>query len=204
VIERRGYVLPVASMAAILPPVGLGAYGAAKSGVENLGHALRVEMQGFGVDVGVAYFSWIDTEMVRGVSRHHPGFAAVRKGLRGPASRVLPPAAAAEAIARGVERRSRRVVAPGFVGLLYRLRGLIPELLDRESAKAGPTVEQYTAELVAERGAFGAGLRPGEAASDAAARSTGREPVADPGARREPLSDPTAGDTDHEATAPRA
>ena len=37
VIERRGYVLPVASMAAILPPVGLAAYGAAKSGVENLG-----------------------------------------------------------------------------------------------------------------------------------------------------------------------
>ena len=50
VIERRGYVLPVASMAAILPPVGLGAYGAAKSGVEALGHALRVEMQGFGVE----------------------------------------------------------------------------------------------------------------------------------------------------------
>ena len=36
IIERRGYVLPVASMAAILPPVGLGAYGAAKSGVEAL------------------------------------------------------------------------------------------------------------------------------------------------------------------------
>ena len=177
-VERRGYVLGVASLAAIVPPAGLGAYAASKAGLEQLLDVLRVEVRHLGVDVGVAYFSWIDTEMVRGVSRHHPGFAAIREGLRGPASRTLPVAAAAEAIARGVERRSRRVIAPGFVGLLYRLRGLIPEVLDRESSKAGPTVEQHTAELVAERGAFGAGLRPGEAASDAAARSTGREAAA--------------------------
>jgi NAD(P)-dependent dehydrogenase (short-subunit alcohol dehydrogenase family) len=173
-VERRGYVLGVASLAAIVPPAGLGAYAASKAGLEQLLDVLRVEVRHRGVDVGVAYFSWIDTEMVRGVSRHHPGFASIHEGLRGPASRMLPVAAAAEAIARGVERRSRRVVAPGFVGLLYRLRGLIPELLDRESSKAGPTVEQHTAEMVAERGAFGAGLRPGEAASDAAARSMGR------------------------------
>ena len=32
-------------MAAILPPVGLAAYGAAKAGVENLSLALRVETQ---------------------------------------------------------------------------------------------------------------------------------------------------------------
>ena len=177
-VQRRGYVLGVASLAAIVPPAGLGAYAASKAGLEQLLDVLRAEVRHLGVDVGVAYFSWIDTEMVRGVDRHHPGFTRVREGLPWPASRTLPVAAAAEAIARGVERRSRRVVAPRFVGLLYRLRGLIPELLDRESAKAGATVDEHTAELVAERGAFGAGLRPGEVASDAAARSTGRESAA--------------------------
>jgi hypothetical protein len=89
-------------------------------------------------------------------------------------------ARAADAIARGVERRSRRVVAPGFVGALYRLRGLLPELLDREAAKAGPEADRYTAELVAERGAFAAGLRPGELGSQAAARSAGRSEAAAP------------------------
>ena len=89
VIERRGYILPVASMAAILPPVGLGAYGAAKSGVENLGHALRVETQHYGVDVGVAYFSWIDTEMVRGADRTELG-ASMRAMLTGPLAKHLP------------------------------------------------------------------------------------------------------------------
>jgi NAD(P)-dependent dehydrogenase (short-subunit alcohol dehydrogenase family) len=174
VIARRGYVLGVASLAAIVAPLGLGAYGASKAGLEQLLNVLRIEVRHLGVDVGVAYFSWIDTDMVRGADAQHPGFAAMRRGLRGPAGRTLPVADAAEAIARGVERRSRRVVAPGFVGPLFRLRGLVPELLDRQAAKIAPEVDRFTAEMVAERGAFAAGLRPGERGSEAAARSAGR------------------------------
>src|SRR5919197_2555836 len=173
VIARRGYVLGVASLAAIVAPLGLGAYGASKAGLEHLLNVLRIEVAHLGVDVGVAYFSWIDTDMVRGAEAQHPGFAAMRAGLRGPAGKTLPASEAAEAIARGVDRRSRRVVAPGFVGALYRLRGLIPELVDRQATRIAPEVDRFTAEMVAERGAFAAGLRPGERASEAAARSAG-------------------------------
>jgi NAD(P)-dependent dehydrogenase (short-subunit alcohol dehydrogenase family) len=173
-IARRGYVLGVASLAAIVAPLGIGAYGASKAGLEQLLNVLRLEVRHLGVDVGVAYFSWIDTEMVRGAEKSHPGFAAMRKGLRGPAGKTLPVGDAADAIVRGVQRRSRRVVAPGFVGALYRLRGLVPELIDREALKSAPEVDRMTAEMVAERGSFAAGLRPGEQASEAAARSAGR------------------------------
>ena len=132
IIERRGYVLPVASMAAILPPVGLGAYGAAKSGVEALGHALRVEMQGYGVDVGVAYFSWIDTEMVRGADRTEIG-AAMRAELKGPLARTYPVSAAAEAVVRGIERRSRIVACPRRLLIaLMAIKPLLPWLTERE------------------------------------------------------------------------
>jgi NAD(P)-dependent dehydrogenase (short-subunit alcohol dehydrogenase family) len=174
VVARRGYVLGVASLAAIVAPVGIGAYGASKAGLEQLLNVLRLEVHHLGVDVGVAYFSFIDTDMTRGAASHHPGFAAMREGLRGPAGRTLPVGDAADAIVRGVQRRSRRVVAPGFVGALYRLRGLIPELIDREAVKVAADVDRFTAEMVAERGAFAAGLRPGEPASEAAARSAGR------------------------------
>jgi NAD(P)-dependent dehydrogenase (short-subunit alcohol dehydrogenase family) len=174
VVARRGYVLGVASLAAIVAPVGIGAYGASKAGLEQLLNVLRVEVHHLGVDVGVAYFSFIDTDMTRGAESYHPGFAAMRKGLRGPAGRTLPVGDAADAIVRGVQRRSRRVVAPGFVGVAYRLRGLIPELIDREALKVATDVDRFTAEMVAERGAFAAGLRPGEQASEAAARSAGR------------------------------
>jgi NAD(P)-dependent dehydrogenase (short-subunit alcohol dehydrogenase family) len=174
VIARRGYVLGVASLAAIVAPLGIGAYGASKAGLEQLLNVLRLEVHHLGVDVGVAYFSWIDTDMVRGAESHHPGFAAMRKGVRGPAGKTLPVGDAADAIVRGVHKRSRRVVAPGFVGALYRLRGLVPELIDREALKSAPDVDRFTAEMVAERGPFAAGLRPGEPASEAAARSAGR------------------------------
>ena len=131
IIERRGYVLPVASMAAILPPVGLGAYGAAKSGVEALGHALRVETQGYGVGVGVAYFSWIDTEMVRGADRTEIG-AAMRATLKGPLAKTYPVSAAAEAVVRGIERRSRIVACPRWLIALMAIKPLLPWLTERE------------------------------------------------------------------------
>jgi NAD(P)-dependent dehydrogenase (short-subunit alcohol dehydrogenase family) len=173
-VERRGYVLGVASVGAIVAPPGLGAYAASKAGLEQLLDVLRIEVRHLGVDVGVAYFSWIDTDMVRGTERHHADFASMRGRIRGPAGRTLPVADAADAIVRGVERRSRRVFAPGWVAALSRLRGLVPELTDREGARMAPDIDRVTAELVAQRGAFDAGLRPGERASDAAARSAGR------------------------------
>ena len=45
--------------------------------------------------------------MVRGTVRHHPGFAVMRKGQRGPPS-SFPVGDAADAIVRGVAR-----LAPG-------------------------------------------------------------------------------------------
>jgi NAD(P)-dependent dehydrogenase (short-subunit alcohol dehydrogenase family) len=172
-VARRGYVLGVASVAALVAPPGLGAYAASKAGLEQLLNVLRIEVRHLGVDVGVAYFSWIDTDMVRGADRHHAGLGAMRNRLRGPAGRTLPVADAADAIVRGVERRSRRVVAPGWVAALYRLRGMVAELAEREGARMAVDADRFTAELVARRGAFDAGLRPDERASDAAARSAG-------------------------------
>src|SRR3954451_4258181 len=125
VIARRGYVLGVASAAAIVAPAGLGAYAASKAGFEQLLDVLRVEVAHLGVGVGVAYFSWIDTDMVRGADRRHPAFAGLRAGLRGPAGRTLPVGAAADAIVRAVHRRERIAAAPGFLRAAYVLRGLI-------------------------------------------------------------------------------
>src|SRR3954447_24813721 len=99
VIERRGYVLGVASAAAIVAPVGLGAYAASKAGFEQLLNVLRVEVAHLGVDVGVAYFSFIDTDMVRGADARHPAFAEARSRARGPAGRGPPGRGAGHEIA---------------------------------------------------------------------------------------------------------
>jgi NAD(P)-dependent dehydrogenase (short-subunit alcohol dehydrogenase family) len=176
VLARRGYVLGVASAAALVPAPGLGAYGASKAGLEMLLETLRVEVAHLGTDVGIAYFGWVDTEMVRGGERQHSGFAKLRGDMTGPASRVIPVGAAADAIVRGVERRSHRVYAPRYIGPLRRLRGLVGPLVERDALRAAAQVDRITQDLVAERGTFAGGLRAdGDAPSQAAARAVGRE-----------------------------
>jgi NAD(P)-dependent dehydrogenase (short-subunit alcohol dehydrogenase family) len=129
IIERRGYVLPVASLAAIVPGPGLSAYATAKAGVEAFGNALRIEVQGYGVKVGVAYFSWIDTEMVRGADRTELG-ATMRGMLKGPLATTYPVSDAAEAVVRGIEQRNRVVACPRWLVALMAIKPLLPWLTE--------------------------------------------------------------------------
>ena len=69
VIERQGYVLVIASLAAAVHGPGMAAYSASKAGAEAFADSLRAEVKHLGVDVGVGYFSFIDTDMVRGGGR---------------------------------------------------------------------------------------------------------------------------------------
>jgi NAD(P)-dependent dehydrogenase (short-subunit alcohol dehydrogenase family) len=174
VVERRGYVLGVSSASALVAPPGLGAYAASKAGFEHLLDVLRVEVAHLGVDVGVAFFSWIDTDMVRGAEEYHPAFGKLRGELRGPAGRTLPVGEAGAAIVDAVRRRRRTAVAPGFVRAAYALRGVLGPLADRDARRHAAAIDRATAEMVAERGALRAGLRPGDAGAGAAARSLER------------------------------
>ena len=175
VIARRGYVLGVASAAAIVAPAGIGFYAASKAGFEHLLNVLRIEVSHLGVDVGIAFFSWIDTDMVRGTTTHHPAFARMRSEIRGPAGRTLPVSAAGAAIADAVAHRRRTVVAPRFVRIIYVLRGLIGPLVERDSRRRATTVDRATAELVADRGPFDAAMRPGDVGTRAPDRAHERQ-----------------------------
>lgn len=138
VVERRGYVLPVASLAAIAWSAGMGPYNASKAGTEALGRTLRAEVAHLGVGVGVAYFSWIDTDLVRGTDAHPVG-GAVRARLRGPLAKTYPVALTGEAIADGIERRRRSVVVPGWIRPLLAARGVF-QPRPRAGLLAGPGV----------------------------------------------------------------
>jgi NAD(P)-dependent dehydrogenase (short-subunit alcohol dehydrogenase family) len=131
VIERRGYVLPIASLAAALHLPLMAAYSASKAGVEAFADSLRVEVAHTGTRVGCAYFGFIDTDMVRrGMDR--PSGRTARERLRGPLA-PAPVGAAAGAVVRGIERRSRYVVAPRWVLPLLFARTLIQPLTERQA-----------------------------------------------------------------------
>ncbi|HEX2287066.1 MAG TPA: SDR family oxidoreductase, partial [Mycobacterium sp.] len=65
VIDRRGYVLIVSSLAAYAAAPGMAPYDASKAGVAHFANALRLEVAHRGVAVGSAHMSWIDTPLVR-------------------------------------------------------------------------------------------------------------------------------------------
>lgn len=119
--ESRGYFVGVASIASAVAPPGMAAYGASKAATENLCNTYRAEVAHLGIDVGVAYFGWLDTDLVRG-GNEHPAFKYVREHLPGPLKAVAPMRIAVDAIVLGVKRRKKIVLAPGWLRLALALR----------------------------------------------------------------------------------
>jgi NAD(P)-dependent dehydrogenase (short-subunit alcohol dehydrogenase family) len=123
VIERQGYLLPIASLAAAVPTPLIAAYGASKAGVHSIGRTLRFELAHTGAKAGVAYFAEIDTDMTR-VAHKVPIIQRSLKSIPEPLHRVQPVEVASKAIVRGIERRARRVCVPRWVNWTVSWNGL--------------------------------------------------------------------------------
>lgn len=137
VTARSGYILQIASLAAGLHAPMMGAYSATKAGVEAMANALRPEIGGTGTKVGVAYFGFIDTDMVRkGFDTPAGKGFADKMGPLGP-NHAIPVSQAGAAIVRGIERRARQVVAPRRVRTFLLLRTLIQPLSEKGAAARG-------------------------------------------------------------------
>jgi NAD(P)-dependent dehydrogenase (short-subunit alcohol dehydrogenase family) len=130
-IERRGYLLITASLAAVVHAPPLSHYSATKAGVEAFGDAVRIEFRHKGVDVGVAYFGFIDTPMVaRGKS--DPILAAFETRQRETFfSKTYPLTGAAKSIITGMETRGRRVMYPKWIRPMSVIRAAMPRLIER-------------------------------------------------------------------------
>jgi NAD(P)-dependent dehydrogenase (short-subunit alcohol dehydrogenase family) len=114
VVERRGHVLCVASMAAAIHLPLMAPYAAAKAGVSAFADVLRTEIAPNGATVGCAYFSFIDTDMTRAALSEEEVVRVERRADRVFRPRPMPVHLAGRALVRGIERRSRWVVRPRF------------------------------------------------------------------------------------------
>jgi NAD(P)-dependent dehydrogenase (short-subunit alcohol dehydrogenase family) len=131
IMERRGYLLNIASLSAVTHAPLMGPYTAAKAGVEALSDSLRIESIPSGARIGCAYFGFIDTDLVR-ASFAQPSAQAMTGRLPGFVRNPAPLSKAVDAIERGIERRSARVWAPRWVGASLLLRGLLQPLTERQ------------------------------------------------------------------------
>ena len=141
VIERDGYILVVSSLAAFAAAPGLAAYNASKAGVEHLTNALRLEVKHQGVDVGCAHMSWIDTPLVQDAKKDLPAFTTMLEKLPYPLGKTTSVDACADAFVKGLEKRSRHVYVPGWVGGIARARTIVTSPIgDRETLRHVPTL----------------------------------------------------------------
>ncbi|HEX5308048.1 MAG TPA: SDR family oxidoreductase [Solirubrobacteraceae bacterium] len=131
ITEKQGYLLNISSLSAVAHAPLMGPYTAAKSGVEALTDALRMETAPSGAKVGCAYFGFIDTDLVR-ASFKQPSAEAMTGRMPGFMRSPAPLSKAIDAIERGIERRADRVWAPRWVGAMIALRGVLQPLTERQ------------------------------------------------------------------------
>ena len=135
VVARRGYVLPIASVAAAVHPPLMAAYTASKAGVEAFADSLRGELAHTGTAVGCAYFGFIDTDMVRRSFERRSAQMGQERGGLGRLGSWASVESAGAAVVRGIEHRARKVYAPRWVLPALYLRTLVQPLSERAGRK---------------------------------------------------------------------
>jgi NAD(P)-dependent dehydrogenase (short-subunit alcohol dehydrogenase family) len=123
IVARGGHVVLISSIYAFTNGVLMTPYAAAKAGVEQLGRALRVELEHHGASATVAYFGFVDTDMVA-EAYSDPVVEKLDESIPRPLRKRISPAVAARGVVDGIERRSPRVILPRRWEPLRVLRGI--------------------------------------------------------------------------------
>src|SRR5947207_1707180 len=130
IVRRRGHVVVISSIYAFTSGAGAAPYAMSKAAVEQFGRALRAELAQHGASASVAYFGFVDTEMVHRAIDADPLADQMLESLPGPLRKRVPPSVAGEAIAQAVERRRPRIIRPRRWVVMSLLRGLLNPLGD--------------------------------------------------------------------------
>jgi NAD(P)-dependent dehydrogenase (short-subunit alcohol dehydrogenase family) len=139
IAARQGHIVVTSSVYAFVNGIGTAPYAMAKAGVEQLGRALRVELVPHGAGASVAYFGFIDTEMVHRAIDADSMAEQMKNTLPKVLRKRLTPAQAGEAVARGIEKRAPRIIAPKRWAAFSALRGIVNPFLDDYLVKNAET-----------------------------------------------------------------
>ena len=134
VIASHGQVVLISSVFAFINGMGTIPYAMSKAAVEQLGRGLRVEVADRGVSVLTAYFSLVDTDMIRHGVDEDDVVMELLSTLPKPMLKRVTPASAATALVDGLEQRSARIIHPGLWRPVSALRGLLGPGMDARFA----------------------------------------------------------------------
>jgi NAD(P)-dependent dehydrogenase (short-subunit alcohol dehydrogenase family) len=135
IVSRKGHVVVISSIYAFMNGGGASPYAMSKAAVEQFGRALRLELVQHGASASVAYFGFIDTEMVHRAIDDDPLADELLAPFPRPLRKRLPPSVAGEAIARGIERRQPRIIRPRRWIVMSMFRGVVNPLTDARAER---------------------------------------------------------------------
>ena len=135
VIAHHGQFVLISSVFAFLNGMGTIPYAMSKAAVEQLGRGLHVELAVHGVSTTIAYFSLIDTNMIKQGVDDDPAVDELLATLPRPLLKRLQPETAATALAEGLAHRAPRVMEPSRWKPLSALRGLLAPAMDSHLAR---------------------------------------------------------------------
>ena len=134
VIDSRGQIVLVSSVFAYINGAGAIPYAMSKAAVEQLGRGLGVELARHGASAMTAYFSLIETDMIRHGLDADPHLTALLAAMPKFVLKRIQPQTAAEAIAEGLERRRTSITVPGRWRPVAALRGVAGPIVDARLA----------------------------------------------------------------------
>lgn len=135
VISRRGQIVLISSVFAFLNGAGVIPYAMSKAAVEQLGRGLNVELARHGASTMTAYFSLIDTDMIRSGLDADPHAQALMGAMPEFVGKRIAPEAAATAIVDGIEGRKSAIMIPKHWSPISALRGVAGPLVDMRLAR---------------------------------------------------------------------
>lgn len=145
-LESRGWIGIVGSIASYAPLPGSSSYNAAKAGVELFTRALRAEVGWRGVTAASIHPSWIDTDLVRDAATDLASFREMREKLPWPVRATTSVEACARTIVDGIESDKDRIFIPPAARLLFWLRNVLggrigERVMHREIPEMLPAME---------------------------------------------------------------
>ncbi|MDQ8045554.1 MAG: short-chain dehydrogenase/reductase [Solirubrobacteraceae bacterium] len=153
-IASKGYLLNIASLAAVSHAPLMSAYAASKAGVEAFTNVLRQELSVEGVDVGTAYFGFIDTDMVRDAFSSE-STKILEKAMPKFVRTSVHVSEAVDAIEKAVLKRKDRTWAPRYVGGAIASRGVLQPVAEKRVTAGKKSlkraIDSATAEVAAKQ-----------------------------------------------------
>lgn len=130
--KTRGRLVLIGSIAAFVPNPNLGAYGASKAAVQNIGETLQSELLGSGVSCTTIHPGFVESNITRidNEGNFHPDYKDPR-----PANLIWPTDKAAKVMLKAIRKRKKMVVITRHGKVMYAISRLIPSVLRKMMAK---------------------------------------------------------------------